>query len=354
MELIFRRDGILKRGKGMTFDDLLLVPQYSEISSRKGPVLEAQVTKNWRLQIPIITANMDTITEGEMAIAMGKLGGLGIIHRFMSPESQVEEIKKVRKSFEQYKINLPIAASIGVKEEGMSRADLLAQAGVDILTVDIAHGDSILMIETLNYVKRKYPKIDVIAGNVASGDSVKRLVDAGADCIKVGIGPGSMCTTRIITGHGVPQLTAIALSVETAKRYKIPVIADGGLKNSGDIVKALAAGADTVMIGSMAAGTLETPGEMKSGKKVYRGMASKDAQVSWRGELPRGMAAEGEATLVPCKGPVENVILELTGGLRSGMTYMGVHTIEDMHEKALFMEMSAAGLYESRPHGVRN
>lgn len=246
-----------------------------------------------------------------------------------------------------------MAASIGVKEDGQQRADLLADTGVEILTVDIAHGDSVMMLETLSYVKKKYPKIDVIAGNVATPDAVRRLVDAGADSIKVGIGPGSMCTTRVITGHGVPQLTAVALCVQEADRLNVPVIADGGIKNSGDMVKALGAGASCIMIGSLVSGTLETPGEVRSGMKRYRGMASKDAQVSWRGELPKGMAAEGEATLVPCKGSVELVISELTGGLRSGMTYMGVESIPEMKAESLFMEMSNSGLLESKPHGVR-
>lgn len=162
-----------------------------------------------------------------------------------------------------------------------------------------------------------------------------------------------MCTTRIITGHGVPQLTAIALCVGEAKKHGIPVIADGGIKNSGDMVKALCAGADSIMIGSLVSGTMETPGEVKSGKKLYRGMASKSAQVSWRGDLPQGMAAEGEASYIPCKGSVADVIHELSGGIRSGMTYLGAATLKEMSEKALFMEMSSSGMSESRPHGVR-
>ena len=173
------------------------------------------------------------------------------------------------------------------------------------------------------------------------------------DAVKVGIGPGSMCTTRIITGHGLPQLSAIALAVKVAAPLGIPVIADGGLKNSGDIVKALAAGASSVMVGSLVSGTLETPGELKGGMKQYRGMASKAAQVSWRGEMPQGMAAEGESTQIPCKGSVVNVIEELMGGLRSGMTYIGVDNIKAMSETALFIQMTTSGMSESKPHGVR-
>jgi len=353
MELIFNAHGLTQRGRGLTFDDVLLVPRHSAMSSRRDPNLSSKVTKSFQLELPIVTANMDTITGLEMTQEQARIGGLGILHRFMSAEDQVHDVKKLLAYQKEHNLKTPIAVSIGVKEEGQRRADILVNEGVNILTIDIAHGDSVMMMETLEYVKKKYPKIDVIAGNVATPQAVRRLIEAGADAVKVGIGPGSMCTTRIITGHGVPQLTAIALCAEEAMKHKIPVIADGGLKTSGDIVKALAAGASTVMVGSMVAGTLETPGELKGGRKQYRGMASKAAQVSWRGELPKGMAAEGESTSVACKGPVQDVMDELAGGIRSGMTYMGVESIADMVENSLFMEMSASGMTESRPHGVQ-
>jgi IMP dehydrogenase len=353
MELMFNAKGILNRGKGLTFDDVLLIPQHSQISSRRTPVLKTQVTKNYSIDIPLITANMDTVTEVEMACAMAKLGGMGILHRFMSPEDQIIMVNEIKEFQKENNLNTPIAASIGVKDEGRLRADLLVKAGVQIVTVDIAHGDSVMMLDTLKYVKETYPQIDVIAGNVATPDGVKRMIDLGADAIKVGIGPGSMCTTRIITGHGVPQLTAIALCVQVANEYGIPVIADGGLKNSGDMVKSLCAGASSMMMGSLVSGTLETPGEVKGGMKQYRGMASKAAQVSWRGEMPQGMAAEGVDTFIPCKGSVVDVVSELTGGIRSGMTYIGVETLEDMTKNSMFMEMSASGMSESKPHGVR-
>jgi IMP dehydrogenase len=353
MDLMFNAHGLTQRGRGLTFDDVLLVPRHSSMSSRRDPNLSCQVTRQFKLDLPIVTANMDTITGLAMAQAMAKLGGLGIIHRFMSALEQVEVVKELRAFQREHQIKTPIAVSIGVKEEGQARADMLVNEGVEILTIDIAHGDSVMMMETLQYVKKKYPKIDVIAGNVATPEAVRRLIEAGADAVKVGIGPGSMCTTRIITGHGVPQLTAIALCAQEAMKHKIPVIGDGGLKTSGDMVKALAAGANCVMVGSMVSGTLETPGEIKSGRKQYRGMASKSAQVSWRGELPKGMAAEGESTSVACKGPVSDIIDELSGGIRSGMTYMGVESIGDMVENSLFMEMSASGMTESRPHGVQ-
>lgn len=353
MDLMFNASGILQRGKGLTFDDVLLVPRHSEISSRRHPVLSTQVTKNYSIDIPIITANMDTVTGKEMACAMAKLGGLGILHRFMSTEDQVKDVEFIRAFLKENNLTTPIAASIGVKQDGIYRAEKLVAAGVQILTIDIAHGDSVMMLDTLEHVKRNFPNIDIIAGNVATPDGVKRMIDRGADAIKVGIGPGSMCTTRIITGHGVPQLTAIALAVDEAVKHGIPVIADGGIKTSGDIVKSLVAGASTVMAGSIVSGTLETPGELKGGLKQYRGMASKAAQVSWRGELPTGMAAEGVDTMIPCKGPVENIINELTGGLRSGMTYLGVDKISAMKEAGLFMEMNTSGMAESKPHGVR-
>jgi len=354
MQVMFKANEILERGIGLTFDDVLLVPRYSEISSRRHPSLKSKITKNYTIDIPVITANMDTITETEMACAMATLGGIGSLHRFMTDDDQVKMVEDIKTYLKANNLTTPIAASIGVKEEGMKRADRLAEAGVQIITLDIAHGDSIMMLDTLDYLKKKYPKIDVIAGNVATSDGVKRMIDRGADAVKVGIGPGSMCTTRIITGHGVPQLTAIALAVMEASKHGVPVIADGGLKNSGDIVKALCAGASTVMVGSLVSGTLETPGELKGGMKQYRGMASKAAQVSWRGEMPQGMAAEGESTLIPCKGSVTNVVNELMGGLRSGMTYLGVDNIKAMSEVALFMQMTASGMNESKPHGVRH
>ncbi len=350
MGLIFTANDILERSRGLTFDDVLLMPRHSEMNSRRSPNLESKVTKNFSLKTPIISANMDTVTGSAMAIKMAELGGLGILHRFMTPEEQVQEVKLMVEKIRP--LGLPVAASIGVKEEGMRRADLLADAGVDIFTIDIAHGDSVMMLEVLDYVKKKYPKIDVIAGNTAMPDGVKRLIDHGADSVKVGIGPGSMCTTRIITGCGVPQLTAVAMCVDEARKHNVPVIADGGIKTSGDIVKAFAAGAQTVMLGSMLSGCVETPGEIEGGRKRYRGMASKDAQVSWRGELPKGMAAEGEARWVPCKGSVENIVFELCGGIRSGMTYLNANNIADINTNARFMEMTASGMMESKPHGL--
>ncbi len=347
-DLTFTARGILQRGRGLTFDDVLIVPSKSEVRSRKDPALETRVTRHHRIALPFISANMDTVTESGMAIAMDKLGGLGILHRFMTIEQQVEEVHKVRAEG-----CTRIAASIGVNEEGQERAKALVAEGVNILTIDIAHGHSLAMIETLKWLKDKYSeRVDLIAGNVATPEGCRELIEAGADAIKVGIGPGSMCTTRIITGCGVPQLTAVAWCVEVAHALDVPVIADGGLKNSGDIVKALAAGAETVMLGSLLAGSLETPGPIHYGRKYYRGMASRAAQVSWRGGLPEGMAPEGESTSIPVKGHVKDVIGELSGGLRSGMSYINANDIGELTEKTRFMEMSGAGVFESRAHGA--
>lgn len=351
MGLMFGSKEITERDQGLTYDDVLLMPRHCEITSRSIPSLKTRLTKNKEIEIPFIAANMDTVTESEMAHKMAEMGGHGILHRFMTTEEQAAQVKKLLELRGSLP-NLHVSASVGVKEEGMRRADALVDAGVEILTLDIAHGDSVMMLEVLEYLKKTHPHIDVIAGNVAMPDGVARFINSGADAVKVGIGPGSMCTTRIITGCGVPQLTAVALCVAEARKHNIPVIADGGIKTSGDIVKALAAGAETVMLGSMLAGCLETPGEIKGGMKKYRGMASKDAQVSWRGNMQQGMAPEGESRMIHIKGSVTNVIHELSGGVRSGMTYLNATNIAEIEQNALFMQMSSSGMSESRPHGM--
>lgn len=347
MNLMFNWKEVKTRGRGLTFDDVLIIPAKSDVRSRKDPQLTSQLTKNFKFDTPIISANMDTVTEADMAIAMNKMGGLGILHRFATIEEQVKMVHAVKDSGAKI-----LSASIGVGDDFKQRAQSLITAGVNLVTIDIAHGHSVQMIETLKWLKNTYPDVEVIAGNLATPDAARELIEAGASAIKVGIGPGSMCTTRIITGCGVPQLTAIALCAEVANEYGVPVIADGGIKTSGDMMKAFAAGASSVMLGSMLSGTIETPGEIKNGRKQYRGMASKSAQVSWRGGVPEGMAPEGESTFVTVKGHVRDVILELTGGLRSGMSYVNATTTAEIREKAHFMEMSTNGAYESRAHGL--
>lgn len=348
MTLMFNWKDIKNRGRGLTFDDVLITPARSDIRSRRDPQLTSKLTKKISIEMPIISANMDTITEYDMAFAMNQLGGVGILHRFITAEEQASQARRLKEAGVKN-----ISASVGVGEEFKSRAKSLIDAGVNLITIDIAHGHSVQMMETLKWLKDHHPQIEIIAGNMATPDAARDLIEAGADAIKVGIGPGSMCTTRIITGCGVPQLTAVALCAEVADSYGVPVIADGGIRTSGDMVKAFAAGASIVMLGSMLSGTIETPGEIKNGKKQYRGMASRSAQDSWRGGVPEGMAPEGESTQVSVKGHVKDVILEVAGGIRSGMSYVNATTIAEIREKALFMEMSANGIAESRAHGVK-
>ncbi|QDK45412.1 guanosine monophosphate reductase [Bdellovibrio sp. ZAP7] len=345
---MFNWKDIKSRGKGLTFDDVLIIPARSDVRSRRDPQLTTKVTRNFTMDTPIISANMDMVTEYDMALAMHQLGGMGILHRFLPIEEQAAQARRLKEAGLKL-----ISASVGVGEEFKTRSKALVESGVNIITIDIAHGHSVQMMETMKWLKDTYPKVDLIAGNMATPDAAHDLIEAGADAIKVGIGPGSMCTTRIITGCGVPQLTAIALCAEVAASHGVPVIADGGIRTSGDMVKAFAAGASTVMLGSMLSGTIETPGEIKNGKKQYRGMASKSAQDSWRGGVPEGMAPEGESTQVNVKGHVKDVIHEVTGGIRSGMSYINATSIAEIKEKALFMEMSSNGISESRAHGVK-
>lgn len=351
--LIFNWKQIKEKDRGLTFDDVLIVPAKSDVRSRRDPVLTSRLTKGLNFETPIISANMDTVTEAEMAIAMDRLGAFGILHRFMSVDEQVVQARRVREAGAR-NVGASIGVNTGASDDFKTRAKALIDAGVNVLTIDIAHGHSTSMIETITWLKQTHPGVQVIAGNIATPEGTYDLIRAGADAIKVGIGPGSMCTTRIITGCGVPQLTAIALCAEVASESDVPVIADGGIRTSGDMVKAFAAGASSIMVGSMLSGTLETPGEIKGGRKQYRGMASKAAQVSWRGGVPEGMAAEGESTFVNIKGHAKDVVLEMTGGIRSGMSYVNATSIAEIREKARFIQMSAAGATESRAHGVKS
>jgi IMP dehydrogenase len=350
-DFIFKAADLARRNRAYTFDDVLLVPCRSSVTSRFDVNLEAQFTRRHRLKIPIVAANMDTISEFEMCVAMNEAGGTAILHRFMSIQEQVEQVKKIREKFK--KGVGTIAASVGVSQDSHERARALVEVGVEVLTVDIAHGHSEAMIETLSFLKKNFPSIDVIAGNVATAKAAEDLLRAGADAIKVGIGPGSMCTTRIITGVGMPQLSAIGACAEVARKEGVPVIGDGGIRTSGDAMKALAAGASTVMLGNVLAGSLETPGELVNGKKVYRGMASRMAQTEWRGgQLPEGMAPEGESHLVNCKGPAREIVHEFAGGLRSGMSYLNSRVLSDLLDYAAFVEVSPNCLRENMAHGL--
>lgn len=468
---------ILKQG--YTFDDVLLVPNKSEILPN-GVTLKTNLTKTISLNIPLMSAGMDTVTESKMAIAMAREGGIGIIHKnmtidqqamevdrvkrqengvitdpfFLSPENTlqdalelmskyrisgipvtvsgkligiitnrdivfeqdyskkisdvmtkenlitapenttieeakailkehrieklplvdkdnnlkglitIKDIEKVRKfpnSAKDSKGRLLCGAAVGVTKDMMERVKALVDAHVDVITVDTAHGHSKGVIEAVRTIKKEYPELQVIAGNVATAEATKDLIEAGADCIKVGIGPGSICTTRVVAGVGVPQLTAVMDCVEEANKYGVPVIADGGLKYSGDIVKALAAGAKVCMMGSMFAGCEESPGETEiyQGRsyKVYRGMGSLAAMACgskdrYFQEDNKKLVPEGVEGRLPYKGFVSDTIFQLLGGIRSGMGYLGSKTLVDLYETARFVVQTSAGLRESHPHDI--
>jgi IMP dehydrogenase len=468
--------------KAYSYDDVLLVPQKSTVESRKQVSTKTKLTRNIWLNMPIISSNMDTVTEASMALTMAQLGGIGIIHRFNTIEQQVYEVTKVKRyrnavirnplsiSYtatlaeahmimaehdikgllvvdEQKRLvgiitsrdirfrpdekrlvhefmtqrnqlivgtpdiniaeakqlmiehrieklplvneddtiaglitskdiyvkaeypsasidahgRLLVGAAIGVKEDAMERSTALVEAGVDVLVIDVAHGHCELTIKVLKQLKEKFPNVDVIAGNVATLEATKELIAAGADAIKVGIGPGSICTTRITTGSGYPQLSAVLHCAQEADRYGIPVIADGGIKYSGDITKAIAAGASTVMLGSLLAGTDESPGIpfMKNGKKykVVRGMASFGANLGRNSKLNEkrnvnDFVPEGVEAMTPYKGSVVECVQQLLGGLYSGMSYCGATTIEQLRGNGIFVEITSSGIRESHPHDV--
>ncbi len=342
-------DRILK--EGITFDDVLLVPAYSEVLP-KDVSLRSRFSRNISLDIPFVSAAMDTVTESAMAIAMASAGGIGVIHKNMSAEAQAAEVRKVKAA------GLRVAAGAGITTDILDRVSKLIEAGADAIVLDSAHGHSRGVVSALRKLKAEFPGTDVVVGNIATAEAARLLVSEGADALKVGIGPGSICTTRIVAGVGVPQLTAIADVVEAADG--IPVIADGGLRYSGDVVKALAAGADCVMCGSMFAGTDEAPGDIievnDKRMKSYRGMGSIDAMQSGSADryFQKGggkLVPEGVSAAVPCKGPVADVLFQLAGGLRSGMGYVGAADINALHG-ARFIKISPASLRENHPHDV--
>ena len=468
-------------GKGITFDDVLLVPQYSEVTPNMID-LTTHLTKKILLNIPMMSASMDTVTEHRMAIAMARQGGIGIIHKNMSIEAQADEVDKVKRSengvitdpfslnpentlqdaenlmrkfrisgvpivekdgkrlvgiitnrdlkFEtdfskkisesmtsenlitaptgisledakqilakarkeklplvdenynlkglitikdiEKQIRYPLSAKddqgrllcgagVGITHNMMDRVDALVKAHVDVIVIDSAHGHSLNILNAVKEVKAKYPDLQVIAGNVATAEATRDLISAGADAIKVGIGPGSICTTRVVAGIGVPQMTAVMDCYEAAKEFGIPIIADGGIKYSGDMTKALAGGANVCMMGSMFAGCDESPGtfELYQGRKykVYRGMGSIAAMENgskdrYFQEDAKKLVPEGVEGRVAYKGSVEDTIFQLIGGIRSGMGYCGCPTIPELHDRAKFIKISAASLKESHPHDI--
>lgn len=466
--------------ESLTFDDILLVPSFSEVTPSQVDI-KTRLTKKINLNIPLISAGMDTVTEAQMAIAMAREGGIGIIHKNMSIEEQAKNVDRVKRSehgiitdpfylskddtlkdaddlmahyrisgvpivdeekkligiitnrdirFEEdfskkieesmtkenlitakegvslddaldilkkYKIEkLPIVddegvlkglitikdiekrinypnsakdehgrllcgAAVGITGDIYERVDALVEAKVDVIVIDTAHGHSKNVLKVLKEVKEKYPNLQMIAGNIATGEAAKALIDAGADAIKVGIGPGSICTTRVVAGIGVPQITAIMDVYEVAKEYDVPVIADGGIKYSGDIVKAIAAGGDTCMMGSIFAGCTESPGEEElfDGRrfKVYRGMGSIPAMKAGSSDRyfqadNKKLVPEGVEGRVPYKGPVADVIYQLVGGLRAGMGYTGSKNIKMLQEEAKYVKITSASLIESHPHDI--
>lgn len=470
---------------GLTYDDVLLVPRRSPVRSRRDITTHSRLSTRIELVVPIVSANMDTVTEHRMAITMARLGGIGIIHRFMSTDDQVEEVRKVKRAeslmiedpemlvvhntvheacllmektgagglpvlqengllvgivtsrdvlFEDdgdrsieevmtprarlitapegtdlekarsilhhhriekllivdegghfkglitskdierrdrhplatkdIKGRLRVGAAIGVRERAFERARRLVSVGVDVLVIDIAHGHSDHAIEMVKALKSEFgDSVDVVAGNVATPDGVRDLVKVGADAVKIGVGPGAACSTRIVAGAGVPQLTAVLNCAAMGREFGVSIIADGGIRHSGDLSKAMAAGAGTVMIGSLLAGTEESPGTIvvRDGRpmKVYRGMASLGASLGreQRNEVGAGaeaqdVVAEGVEALVPYRGSVEGIVTQLVGGLRSGISYAGATDIDEFQKQAEFIRITDAGRHESRPHDI--
>jgi IMP dehydrogenase len=332
----------------ITFDDVLLVPQYSDIKSRTEVTLASEMSEGIQLRIPIISAPMDTVCGSLMAARMAEFGGLGIIHRYNTIEEQSALVEHSSEAGQK-----AVGAAIGITGDYIERAGELVEAGVSVLCMDVAHGDHMLMHAAAHNIVDKFGhKVHIMAGNIATYAGAHTLAQIGVDSLRVGIGGGSICSTRIQTGHGMPTLASVIDCVRAKEKFPdLKIIADGGIKTSGDMVKALAAGADFVMVGSLLAGTTEAPGDVihKGGEtyKSYRGMASKDAQMDWRGKTS---SLEGVATVIPYKGPVFPVLEGLENGIRSGLSYSGARTLQELRENARFIRQTASGLSESNTH----
>ena len=348
---------------GLTYDDVLLLPDASDVVPSEVDT-KTHLTREIQLDIPLISSAMDTVTESAMAIAMAKAGGIGIIHRNLAIEEQVTHVKLVKGA------GLLVGAAVGVGDDGFERAEALIESGVDVIVVDTAHGHHRAVLEAIARIKKHYAKQEIIGGNVATRAGAQALINAGADAVKVGVGPGSICTTRVVAGVGVTQITAIMEAAKACKKADIPLIADGGLQYSGDIAKAIVSGADTVMLGSLLAGCEESPGELVEvdGRKYksYRGMGSLGAMQS-RGNKKSfskdrymqddvlaedKLVPEGIEGKVAYRGPVAQVVHQLVGGLRSGMGYAGAEDIAALQKRGRLIQITAAGLQESHPHDV--
>ena len=362
-------------GTSLTFDDVLLLPGYSGFA-RSEVSLETKLTKKINLKSPFVSAPMDTVTESKLAIELGRLGGIGIIHRNLTIEDQAREVKTVKQA------NQLVGAAVGSSAGYEERVSALIKAGADVILVDSAHGNAIKVIEAVKYIKDHH-SVEVIAGNIATRGGAKHLIEAGADGLRVGMGPGAICSTRVISGMGVPQLSAIIECADEARQAGVPVIADGGISYSGDIVKALAAGASTVMMGRMLASTRESVGRVVSLKpeqvpsrfqsiingadhydfKEYRGMGSigamkKGQEVSSEDEYHGKdyqndtLIAEGVEGLVPCTGTLKQLVDQLSGGIQSGMYYVGARTVDELAKTSQFIQITQASLTESHPHDL--
>jgi IMP dehydrogenase len=339
----------------LTYDDVNIVPKYSEVEHRDKIDISTQFTKKIKLDLPIVSSPMDTITEYDMALEMMRWGGVGIVHRFISIDKQakiISELKKVRGvNIEIY--DSPICAAVGVTEDYLERAQELVNKGCDILLIDVAHGYHKLVGDAIEKIKN-IPGVEVIAGAVATGEAVQYLCEKGADAIRVGIGNGSLCETRIRTGVGIPQVTALLDCVTVADTFGCPTIADGGIRNIGDVCKGLACGADSIMLGSLLSGTKETPGTIeKIGQwpneqlyKKYRGSASLDSK-KLRGENKN---VEGNHKVIPYKGKVKRILRDIQEGIRSSFSYVGANDITEYHSKVELIEVTGAGNLEGNPH----
>lgn len=332
----------------LSYDDVLLVPRYSDIRSRTEVSLEADLGNGLSLSSPILSSPMDTVSEGPMAAALGRFGGAAIVHRYNTIQ---EQCNIVEYSIETAGPGINIGAAVGISDDFLLRSKMLVGSGATFICIDVAHGHHILMKEALTQLRKEVgPNYHVMAGNVATLQGVNDLADWGADSVRCNIGGGSICSTRVQTGHGMPGLQTIFECAKTDR--DVAIIADGGLKNSGDMVKALAAGADAVMCGSLFSGTDESPGkiiEETNGTrwKMYRGMASKEAQLNWRG---RYSSHEGVSARVPYRGSVNKILEDIERGLRSGLSYSGARSIAELQSKAEFVVQTSAGLGESKTH----